>query len=77
MSTHQPLSFSPQAPRTDAAPIDLRIQAEEQVGGEGGEDPSLGGGRQRRRLAGGRRRDADILEARIDALADPMRHMYR
>jgi hypothetical protein len=47
--------------------IDLRIQAEEQFGGEGGEDPSLGGGRPRRRL-GGSRRDADILEARIDAL---------
>jgi hypothetical protein len=47
--------------------IDLRIQAEE-FGGEGGEDPSLGGGRPRRRLGGGRRRDADILEARIDAL---------
>jgi hypothetical protein len=48
--------------------IDLRIQAEEQFGGEGGEDPSLGGGRPRRRLGGSRRRDADILEARIDAL---------
>jgi hypothetical protein len=48
--------------------IDLRIQAEEQFGGEGGEDPSLGGGRPRRRLGGSRRRDADILEVRIDAL---------
>jgi hypothetical protein len=48
--------------------IDLRIQAEEQFGGEEGEDQSLGGGRPRRRLGGGRRRDADILEARIDAL---------
>jgi hypothetical protein len=47
--------------------IDLRIQAEEQFGGEEGEDPSLGGGRPRRRIGGGRR-DADILEARIDAL---------
>jgi len=50
--------------------IELRKQAEEQFGGQGGEDPSLGGGRPRRRLGGGRRRDAavDILEARIDAL---------
>lgn len=50
--------------------IDLRIGAEEQFGGEGGEDPGLGGSRPRRRLGGGRRRDAaaDILEARIDAL---------
>lgn len=47
--------------------IDLRIQAEEQFGGE---DPTLGGGRPRRRLGGSRRRDsaADVLEARIDAL---------
>jgi len=48
--------------------IDLRVQAEEQFGGDGGEGPSLGGGRPRRRLGGGRRRDADILEARIDGL---------
>jgi hypothetical protein len=48
--------------------IDLRIQAEEQFGGEEGEDQLLGGGRPRRRLGGGRRRDDDILEARIDAL---------
>jgi hypothetical protein len=50
--------------------IDLRIQAEEQFGAQGGADPNLGGGRPRRRLGGGRRRDAaaDILEARIDAL---------
>jgi hypothetical protein len=50
--------------------IDLRVGAEEQFGGEGGEDPGLGGSRPRRRLGGNRRRDAaaDILEARIDAL---------
>lgn len=50
--------------------IDLRIQAEEQFGAQGGADPTLGGGRSRRRLGGSRRRDADadILEARIDAL---------
>jgi hypothetical protein len=50
--------------------IDLRVGAEEQFGGETGEDPGLGGSRPRRRLGGSRRRDAaaDILEARIDAL---------
>ena len=50
--------------------IDLRIQAEEQFGAQGGADPTLGGGRPRRRLGGSRRRDAaaDVLEARIDAL---------
>lgn len=50
--------------------IELRKQAEEQFGGQGGEDPSMGGRRPRRRLGGGRRRDAavDILEARLDAL---------
>jgi hypothetical protein len=50
--------------------IDLRIQAEEQFGAQGGADPNLGGGRPQRRLGGSRRRDAeaDILKARIDAL---------
>jgi hypothetical protein len=50
--------------------IDLRIQAEEQSGGQGGEDPTLGGGRPRRRLGGSRRRDgaAESLAGRIDAL---------
>jgi hypothetical protein len=48
--------------------IELRKQAEEQFGGQGGEDPLMGGGRPRRRLGGSRRRDADILETRIDAL---------
>jgi hypothetical protein len=48
--------------------IDLRIQAEEQYGGQGGEDPTLGGGRPRRRLGGSRRRDSEHLVSRIDAL---------
>ena len=48
--------------------IDLRIQAEEQFGAQGGADPNLGGGRPRRRLGGSRRSGADRLEARIDAL---------
>jgi len=50
--------------------IDLRIGAEEQFGGEAGEDPGLGGSKSRRRLGGSRRRDAaaDSLQARINAL---------
>jgi hypothetical protein len=50
--------------------IDLRVGAEEQFGGEAGEDPTLGGGRPRRRLGGSKRRDgvADSLEGRISAL---------
>ncbi len=48
--------------------IELRKQAEEHFGGQGGEDPSLGGGRPRRRLGGGRR-DADILDALLQRCA--------
>ncbi len=49
--------------------IDLRLQAEEQFGDQGA-DPTLGGGRPRRRLGGSKRRDgvADSLEGRISAL---------
>ena len=52
--------------------IDLRISAEEQFGGDRGEDPALGGGRTRRRLGGSRkRRDAvdDRFEDAVQRLA--------
>jgi predicted ABC-type ATPase len=50
--------------------VDLRLQAEEQLGGTAEEEPALGGARPRRRIGGSRRRDAVTLslEERIDAV---------